>query len=117
MDQPIDAPEPPTNLSEELIKEIDSLSAQDLRTLVKYARYRIEYLETPIPDLIEPDDDEEIIRIEEYDIYTIVVKGEKCEESCEDCPHDPRVFVVTIEPEMDGERHLHWEDIGPMLER
>ena len=115
MDEPIDAPEPPSNVSDELIEDIDALTAPELRSFLKYVRSRLEYLEAPISDFIEAGENEEILRIEEYDLYTVVVKGERCEEGCEDCPHDPHVYVVTIEPDLDGERHLHWEDLGGML--
>lgn len=115
MDQPIDAPEPPSNVPDELIEEIDALTAPELRSFLKYVRSRLEYLEAPIADFIEPGEDEEIVRIDEYDLYTVVVKGERCEEGCADCPHDPHVYVVTIEPDIDGERHLHWEDLGSVL--
>ena len=116
MDEPIEAPEPPATVPEALVEELDSLSARELRSVITYARSRVEYLETPIRDLIDPDDDEEILRIEDRDLYTVVVKGENCEEGCADCPHDPHVYVVTIEPDLDGERHLHWEDLGGMLD-
>lgn len=115
MDQPIAAPDPPSRISDELIEALDALSAPELRSVLKYIRARVEYLEAPIAELVELDDDEEIVRIDEYDLYTVVVKGERCEEGCDDCPHDPHVYVVTIEPEQDGERHLHWEDLGPQL--
>lgn len=115
MDEPIDSPEPPSNLPEELVDEIDSLTAPELRQLLKYARSRIEFLETPVAELIEPGEDEEILRIDEYDLYTVVVKGEKCDEGCEACPHDPHVYLITIEPDLEGQRHLHWEDLGRMM--
>ena len=115
MDESIEAPDPPATISEELIEEIDALTAPELRSVIKYARSRVDYLEAPISEFIEPDDDEEILRVENHDLYTTVVKGERCEEGCEDCPHDPHVYVVTIEHDIDGERHLHWEDLGRML--
>ena len=115
MDEPIDAPEPPDDLPEELIDAVDDLSTDELVSLVSYARARVDYFETPIAELIEPEDDEEIVRIDEYDLYTVVVKGERCEAGCEECPHDPHVYVVTVEREVDGGRHLRWEDLGPML--
>lgn len=115
MDQPIDAPDPPPRISDELIEDLDALTAPKLRSVLKYVRSRLEYLEAPIADLIDLDDDEEILRIDDYDLYTVVVKGERCEVGCDDCPHDPHVYVVTIEPDRDGERHLHWEDLGGML--
>lgn len=115
MDEPITAPEPPSNVSEELVDELDSLSAPELRSVLKYVRSRVEHLEAPISELVEAGPDEEIVRIDEYDFYTVVVKGQRCEDGCEDCPHDPHVYVVTIEPNLDDERHLHWEDLGGML--
>lgn len=116
MDEPIEAPEPPSSLSDDLVEAIDELTALELRSVIEYARARVDYLQAPISDLIEPADDEEIVRIDDQDIYTIVVKGEKCDEGCADCPHDPHVYVVTIEPGIDGGRHLHWEDLGGMLD-
>lgn len=116
MDEPIEAPDPPANVPKALIEELDSLTTRELHSVIKYARSRVEYLETPIPDLIDPEDDEEIIRVEQNELYTVVVKGENCEEGCEECPHDPHVYVVTIEPELGGGRHLHWEDIGRMMQ-
>lgn len=115
MDEPIEAPEPPSTISDELIEELDELTAPELRSVISYARDRVDYLDAQISEFVEQNDDEEIVRVEDHNLYTIVVKGETCEEGCEDCPHDPHVYVVTIEPELDGERHLHWEDLGRML--
>lgn len=115
MDESIEAPEPPSTISEELIEELDALTPPELRSVITYARARVNHLEAPISEFIEPDEEEEIIRIEDYDLYTVVVKGESCEEGCEDCPHDLHVYVVTIKRDLDGERHLHWEDLGGML--
>lgn len=116
MDESIEAPEPHSDLPEELIAEIDELSVTELRPLAEYVQARIQYMESPISELIEPEDDEEILRVEDSLLYTIVVKRKKSDAGREDGPHEARVYVVTIEPDMEGGRHLHWNDIGPLAE-
>lgn len=116
MDEPIDAPEPPSDVPADVVDGVDALNARELRSLVTYVRSRIEYLERPISEFVEPGDDEEILRVEDDELYTVVVKGTRCEDGCDECPHDPHVYVVTLEPDVDGDRRLHWEDLGRLLD-
>lgn len=116
MDEPIDTPEPPSNLPDGLVEEINALNPQELRSLVSYGQARLNHYETPISELIEPGEGEEIIRIEDRDLYTIVVKRLKSQDENGGDP-EPHVFIVTIEPDLEGGRHLHWEDIGRVFER
>lgn len=115
MDEAIDPPEPPTALPEHLTEAVEDLTPRELRSLVEFTRARLEHLEKPIPELIEVGEDEEIVSVDDYDVYTVVVKGQRCAEGCDECPHNPRAYVVTIEHDAEGERRLHWEDIGRTL--
>ena len=116
MDEPIDAPEPPSGLSEDITEVVDQLPSKELRSLIKYAGARLRHLEKPISELIEAGEGEEIVRIEDRNLYTIVVKGKQCAKGCQNCPHDPQIYVVTLEWEPDGSRHLHWEHIGQVID-
>lgn len=116
MDEPIDAPKPPSDLSEDATEVVDQLPPKELRSLIKYAGARLRHLETPISELVEAGEGEELVRVEDKDLYTVVVKGKQCAEGCQDCPHDPDVYIVTLEWEPDGSRHLHWRNIGKVVD-
>lgn len=116
MDQPIEGPDPPADLPSPVVEEVERLRPEKLRSLIEYARDRLDYLEAPTTEFIEPAEGEEIVRIDERDLYTIVVKRTVCEEGCEDCPHRPQAYVVTKDPDYDGGQHLHWVYIGDVLE-
>lgn len=116
MDEPIDEPTPPPRLPDEVVEAIASLPAPQLRQLVEYAQSRLQFMEMSISDLIEPEEDEEIVRIEDYGYYTVVVKRQKDSEGDEESEKPPQIFVVTLEPEREGGHHLHWENIGRLVE-
>lgn len=116
MDQPLDEPDPPSDLPESVVRTVDGLKSGELRSLVEYARARIEYLETSIAEYIEPDEGEEILEVDERDLYTIVIKRQVDETGNEPVRHTPHAFVVTREPEPDGGYHLHWADIGTVAD-
>lgn len=112
----MDDPAPPTELPEEVADALTSLSATQLRELIEYAQSRLRFLEGPISEFIEPADDEEILRVEDYGYYAVVVKRGGTGEGGESSTEPPHVYVVTIEPEQEGGRHLHWADLGRVIE-
>lgn len=116
MDQPIEDPTPPDELPEQVVEAVTSLSSAQLRKLIEFAQSRLRITESSISELIEPKENEEIVRIKDYGYYCVVVKRKTGETDQEAASEPPHAYVVTIEPEREGGHHLHWEDIGRVVE-
>ncbi|WP_224270472.1 hypothetical protein [Haloprofundus salinisoli] len=104
-------PNPPQNLSTEVVETLRRLSANDLREAVLYGQELLQLQQKTAPR-IEPRPGEEFVRVEDRDGYTLVVKREPCGEGCEDCPHGPYAYHVTEEKMPSGERRTRWTLIG-----
>lgn len=115
MDEPVEEPTPPSGLPDEVVSATSSLPAPQLRQLIEFAQARLRFMERSVSDLIESSEDEEIVRIKDYGYYTLVVKRKKVTEN-RGSAEPPHAYVVTLEPERDGGHHLHWEDIGQIVE-
>lgn len=105
-------PDAPSVLSPGLVEEIDELGEAELRAVIDYARRRQQHLHSTITEQIEPAPGEELVRVEEREGYTEVLKREPCGEDCPDCPHGPYLYHVHEEKRPDGERKLHWRYLG-----
>ena len=115
MDEPMEDPAPPSELPEGVADVVESLSATQLRKLVEYAQTRLRFMEGPISDFIETGEDGEIVRMEDYGHYAVVVKRQK-DEADSDSAEPPHLYVVTIEAEPEGGHYLHWADLGTVID-
>ena len=115
MDEPVEEPTPPSNLPDEVVKAATSMSPLQLRQLIEFAQSRLQFTEMSISDLIEPQEDEEIVRMKDYGYYTVVIKRKKAT-SDHNPAEPPHAYVVTLEPEPEGGHHIHWEDLGQVIE-
>jgi hypothetical protein len=105
-------PDPPEVLPTGLVQELQNLSDHELREVISYSGDLIEYHDEELISEIDADDEEEIVRVEERDGYTEVVKRVPCGENCEECPHGPYLYHVRPIPEQEGDDHLQWQFIG-----
>lgn len=112
MDEPLEPPERPDSLSKELLDIVEGLSPRNLQELLEFTRSRLQYLETPVSELVESQEDEEIVRVEDFDYYTVVLKRNIHDDESE----APHLYVVTREREPGGDHRLHWEDLGRVME-
>lgn len=103
---------PASLLSEDLVRHLENLDADELRAVIAYVKSQLPPAPT-VRELIEEQPGEEIHKIEEDIGYTRVVKSEPCVEGCIDCPHGPYLYHVHVEPSLkDGEYTLKWEFLG-----
>lgn len=116
MDGDDGAPVPPEDLPPEAVEVLDELNEAELRAAIDYARARKRDIHPRVTDQIEAHEGEELIRVEERDGYTEVVKKQLCSDGCDDCPHGPFLYHVREEQVPDGESQLHWTYIGIVQE-
>jgi len=107
-----EAPAPPRELPPEAIEVLGRLTEAELRAAIDYARARREYAHPEITAQIKPNLGEEIVRIEERQGYTEVVKRQTCPDGCTDCPHGPFLYHVREELRPEDGTHLHWVYLG-----
>lgn len=105
-------PEPPIELASSLVERVDDLDEDELRALIDYAHERERYLHPTVTAQIEPGPGEEIVRIDEQEGYTEVVKREPCGENCSECPHGPYLYHVREVRGPGGETKLNWNYLG-----
>jgi hypothetical protein len=108
--------EPPAVLPESICESAGELSDHQLKELIDYCGSLLQSNDRQLLEEIEAGPDEEIIRIEERDTYTEVVKRVPCGEDCEECPHGPYLYHVRDIPAEDGGRRLSWRFLGRMNE-
>lgn len=111
MSQDSGGPTPPEGLPERIAAELRDLSPEDLRRTIVHARELLQHREDAPPQ-VELNPGEDVIRIDERDAYTEVVKMVPCADGCEDCPHGPYLYHVTEEQRPEGGTHTHWMFIG-----
>lgn len=104
-------PTPPDGLPDSFVAELGDLSPENLRRTIVHARELLQH-RADAPSPVELNPGEDVIRIEEKDAYTEVVKRVPCAEGCEDCPHGPYLYHVTEEQRPGGGTHTHWTFIG-----
>ena len=109
-------PTPPDALPATVVEMIGQLDDAELQALIDYAQEWYEYAHLSLSDQIEAASGEEIIRIEEYPEYTLVVKRQPCGMDCDDCPHGPFLYHVQEEPRLEGEPKLRWRYLGEVTE-
>ncbi|MDY6779789.1 MAG: hypothetical protein SV760_04445 [Halobacteria archaeon] len=116
MEEDGNGPDPPSNLSEGTVEELEKLDESELRSVIDYAQDRLRRVHPSVSEQIEAGENEEIVSVEEKDGYTEVVKKEPCAEGCEDCPHDAYLYHVREESHPEGPTRLHWSYIGRVKE-
>jgi len=116
MDGEAEEPVAPTELRAEAVALIDDLSEAELRATIEYARDRLQFVHPEVTEQIEARDGEEIVRIEDRGAYTEVVKRQPCATGCDECPHEPILYHVTEERQLDGTTDLHWTYLGRVYE-
>ncbi|WP_157972416.1 hypothetical protein [Saliphagus sp. LR7] len=109
-------PAPPGALPATVIEMVNQLDDKELQTLIDYAQERYEYAHPSLSDQIEAASGEEIVRIEEYPEYTLVVKRQPCGKDCDECPHGPFLYHVQEEPRFEGGTRLRWRYLGEVNE-
>jgi hypothetical protein len=115
MAPPQDGPTPPEGLPDEVVATLTDLPPEQLRLAIVHAQELLQINDETGPP-IEPGPDEDILRMEERDGYTEVVKRVPCAAGCDDCPHGPYIYHVTEEPRPEGGTHVHWSFIGRIEE-
>jgi hypothetical protein len=108
-------PTPPDGLPDGVAAELTHLSPDQLRNVIVYAQELLQAGEETGPP-IEAGPNEDILRMDEQDGYTEVVKQTRCGEGCEDCPHGPYLYHVTRERLPDDSENIHWTFIGRVEE-
>jgi len=111
--------EPPVasgTLPDDVVEHIDDLDEAQLRAVIDYAQDRIRFVHPDVTEQIEAREGEEIVRIEERNGYTEVVKRQPCAEGCDNCPHGPYLYHVREERRPDGSTSLHWTYLGRIQE-
>lgn len=105
-------PSPPPDLPDELASALVELDALELRAVVEYAQSLLPTNPAPA-DLIEARPGENVLEVNEREVFTTVVKEQPCVEGCDDCPHGPYLYRVRTEihPEADDPT-LHWDFLG-----
>ena len=111
MSNETDVPTPPEDLSSDLATSLRGADTHDLREAIVYAQELLWARQEPTMDM-ELNEGEELVRINEHDGYTVVVKRQPCSEECSECPHGPYVYRVTRERHLDGQEHLQWTFLG-----
>lgn len=105
-------PVAPSTLPDDIVEAIDNLNEAQLRAVIDYAQDRMRFVHPSVTEQIEAREGEEIVRIEERNGYTEVVKRQPCAEGCTNCPHGPYLYHVNEEQRPDGSAHLHWTYLG-----
>ena len=116
MDGDSEVPAPPPNLPAELVELLDGLDETELQAAIDYAQARRRFVHSDVTDRIEARPGEEILRVEERDGYTEVLKRLPCAEGCADCPHGPYLYHVYEEQRPEGGSRLHWTYLGRVRE-
>lgn len=108
-------PTPPEGLPDDIVARLTELSPEQLRKTIVHAQELLRSRDEVDPP-VEGVPDEDILRMEERDGYTEVVKQLYCPEGCSDCPHGPYLYHITEEPRPEGGTHTHWTFIGKVSE-
>ena len=104
-------PDPPEELSDRLVAELEALPPRELRSAVVFARELLQSHDaTDFP--ADPELGDDVLSVTEHEGYTAVVKRHVCEEGCDDCPHGPYLYHVTEETLPNGTHETHWTFIG-----
>ncbi len=91
------APVPPADLPQEAVNVVDELDEAELRAIIDYAQARKRFVHPHVTDQIEAKEGEELLRVEERNGYTEVVKSQRCADGCSECPHGPYLYHVREE--------------------
>lgn len=109
-----DPPEPPAAVPASVSESVRELSDHQLRELMDYCGALLQFHEQQLREEIEAGPGEELVRVEEREGYTEMVKRIPCGEDCENCPHGPYLYHVRTVPDEEGGSHLSWRFIGRM---
>lgn len=111
MTQNTDSPSPPEGLPESVVGELTELNPGNLRRAIVHAQELLQW-RSENPTEIDVHRGEDVLRVNEHDAYTEVVKRVPCGEDCSDCPHGPYLYHVSEEARPEGGSHTHWRFIG-----
>jgi hypothetical protein len=109
-----ESPDPPAAVPESISESILDLSDHQLRELIDYCGALMQFHEEQLLEKIEAGHGEELVRVEEREGYTEVVKRIPCGEDCGDCPHGPYLYHVRTIPDDEEGSRLKWRFIGRM---
>lgn len=104
----MDDPTPPEDLPADVAETLRGLDGHDLRGTIVYAQELLRARREPFP-AVEPQANEEIVRVEERDGYQEVHKRRR---DADGDFGDLYVYHVTRERHPDGSVHHHWSLIG-----
>lgn len=106
-------PTPPEGLPAEVIDALADCSPEELRKAIVYAQELLHFNgEEELP--INPEANDDILRVIEHEGHTEVVKQYRCADGCDDCPHGPYLYRVKEVPQPDGSDNVHWSLLGPV---
>ena len=108
-------PTPPEGLPEEIVSDLNRLTAEELHKTIVHAQELLQSASTHRSP-VEPKPGDDVVRVTEHEGYTEVVKWVRCGEDCGDCPHGPYLYHVTEEPQPEGGEKQHWTFIGEVNE-
>lgn len=112
MDDSNKGPVPPNNLSDALIRRIDSLALPELKSVLSYVERRIEALRTPIEEEIEATTAGEVLKIEDHGAYALVRKHPPNPDGSGVNTDRVSLYHVRREQQMDETESLHWAYLG-----
>ncbi|WP_267164359.1 hypothetical protein [Halovenus salina] len=101
--------DPPDDLPEDITEMLEASSDSQLRDIIHYAQ-RLPGEHPPLTDAIEPREGEEILRIDDHDVYTSVIVERPDETGS---ARGPFAYRVKWEPEIEGDGgHYWWHYLG-----
>jgi hypothetical protein len=109
-------PEPHHDVPDAVRETLQDLNDAQLRHTAEYVQRLLNYHQRPVSEEVEAGPGEEILRVDDHDVYTEVVKKQPCADDCPDCPHGPYLYHVIRETHPDGDRRLHWSYVGRVSE-
>lgn len=111
MTQSSESPSPPDRLPESVAGASNELTSEDLRRAIVHAQKLLRWRpDNPTQIAVHPGED--VLKVNERETHTEVVKTVPCGEDCPDCPHGPYLYHVTEENRPEGGSHTHWRFIG-----
>lgn len=105
-------PDPPNDLSDDLIARLDALDIPELKAVLSYVRKRIDSLRTPLEEEIEATAAGDVVEIETHGAYALVRMHPPDSDEPDSTTDLVSLYHVRREPQLDGTESLHWAYLG-----
>jgi len=107
-----DEPEPPSDLPDELVRQVDALELPALKALYGYVRRSVDARRPPLAALVEEDADGEVLEVDVHDGYALVRLHPPASDGSGPRESVTSLYHVRREPDPDGTESLHWTYLG-----